>query len=57
MVVWRITVERISAGERGSGSIVRCGTEAEARAHADAVISRSDAPHDYRVAEVTCEDS
>jgi len=28
MAAFRITVERISAGERGPGGIVRCGTEA-----------------------------
>jgi len=47
-----ITVERISTGERGSGSIVRCDTEAEARAHADAVIRRSPTSHDFRVVDV-----
>jgi hypothetical protein len=53
MAVFRITVERISTGERGSGGIVRCENEAEARAHAEEAIRRSPTPDDFRVVEVT----
>jgi hypothetical protein len=52
MAVFRITVERISTGERGSGGIVRCETEAEAREHAEEAIRRSPTPDDFRVVEV-----
>jgi hypothetical protein len=53
VAAYRITVERISTGERGPGGVVRCETELEARAHAEEVIRRSPTPDDFRVVEVT----
>jgi hypothetical protein len=52
MTVYRITLERISTGEHGPGGIVRCASEAEARAHAEAGIAQSSTPDDLRVVAV-----
>jgi hypothetical protein len=52
VTVYRIVVERISTGERGPGGIVRCASEAEARAHAEAGIRQSPTPDDLRVVAV-----
>ena len=49
MTVYRITLERISTGERGPGGIVRCASEAEARTHAEAGIAQAPTPDDLRV--------
>ena len=51
MPVFRITVEWISTGERGSGGIVRCG--AEARAHAEEGIRCTPTPDDFCVVDGT----
>lgn len=52
MTVFQITIERISTGEVGSGGIVRCETEDQAREHAAEGIRQSPTPDDFRIVEV-----
>jgi hypothetical protein len=52
MTVYRITLERISTGERAGSMVTRQASEAAAWAYAEDAIRGSPDPDDLRVVEV-----
>lgn len=52
MNVYRITLERISTGEKAPSMITRQPTEEAAREYAEAAIRQSATPDDLRVVEI-----
>ena len=52
MSVYRITLERISTGERAPSLIVRAKDEAAAREHTETAIRQSPTPDDLVVIEI-----
>ena len=52
METYRITIERVSTGERAPSMVVRKASEDEAREYAEAAIRQSATPDDLRVAAI-----